>query len=674
MVVSDRRVVAVLVVLVASLAGSGVAAAGGTAQSGEMITVTLTQEYERVPETPGEVEVTLRYEFPDQVTEFTATVPEKTRTAGTNGFSQQNATRYEWNGDTSPATITLRFDPNETTQQTGIEAADGQYLFVDVGEWALFRRIATGWGASYTGTSADQVKVDRSIMTTGPGATGEQLIYLGEVERTTRRAHDQTFRLIVPKRASLAESRSDILDSLSAASDSLRVRDRDERVIAFVAPTERIEWGVRGLESGGSEFWVRDSEELDTASNVWLHEYVHTRQAFSTRTQTRWLTEGTAVYYAALLTLEQDRISFEEFAGLLERGGRSSYDDVILSDPDTWVRNANYVKGPLGTGRIDESIRSETNATATAQGVMRQLNTHDGKISQQTFLTAVRDAGGSSAESVAKETSETATPLSMWDKQTHTRLFGTVPAQITYLLPERVSGYSIDGPYRNGTIPTLPIRLATGERLTVESIVRNTGGASGSYNATLQVNGTTVETKSGTIDPGEEVTVPLAETFETPGRYELSVGGERSQTVIVEPPAEPVVTSVRVESATVRQGNTTLVTATVENDATIPANGTITFTRNGESVAREPVRLLPGTTQQISASIQFPTAGEVRIGAGSAEPVTVTVTEPPVLVDGGEIGDRISDAAGPGFTPGITLVAVVIGLCIGVVRRRCREA
>jgi hypothetical protein len=107
MVVSDRRVVALLVVFVAVLSGSGIAAAGGTAQSGDTITVTLTQQYERVPDTPGEVEVTLRYAFPDQITEFTATVPEKTRMTGTDGFSQQNATRYEWDGDTSPATVTL---------------------------------------------------------------------------------------------------------------------------------------------------------------------------------------------------------------------------------------------------------------------------------------------------------------------------------------------------------------------------------------------------------------------------------------------------------------------------------------------------------------------------------------------------------------------------------------
>jgi len=569
---------------------------------------------------------------------------------------------YEWDEATETATIDLRYNPNETTERTGPEAAAGDYLFADAGPWALFSRLRTPTEWSYTGSAQDPVTYHRSLATDGPGATGDRIIYLGNTTSVERTENGQRFRLIVPDNADLAEPPERILNSLTNASGSLQVGDRDETVVAFAAPTDRIQWGVRGLELGGSEFWVRDTQRLDEANNVWLHEYVHTRQAFSTTRDTRWVNEGTAVYYAALLALEQERIDFAEFADHLDNGERSVYSGVVLSDPATWTQNANYVRGALVTGVIDEQLRAETNQSGTFEGALSEINGVEGQVTQDRLLTAVENAGGNTTRTTASEYTTTTASVSMWTEATHSRLFGQLPARISYALPNRTDGYQVSGPYRNGTLTGTPVRLATGETLTVASVVLNTGGTEGAYNATLTVDGAIVTSESGTIEAESERTVPLSHRFEEPGEHTVGVGQEQT-TVVVQEPVEPAVTNVTVDSRQVQQGDSAVVTATVRNDAPVPANGTVVFTRDGEPVAQRVATVAPGNTTQLSVPVSLPAAGEVRLGAGSAAPVTVTVVGP----TDGVTEQPTTGADGPGFTMVGAALAVVLAL---LARRR----
>ncbi|WP_324663561.1 M61 metallopeptidase family protein [Haloarcula sediminis] len=618
--------------------------------------IVRTSSYALTPDRPGSVRVTLTYRLPDRVRSLRTHLVDDGTVTSTNGFDRVNDTTYDWDESTSTPSITVRFNPNETTSKTGPEAASGQYLFADTGEWALLRQFRTSSSYSYT---KPEPGVDRRVRTDGPGAAGDRIVFLGDVRTVERTQNGQTFRLVVPEAAELSESPEAVLDSLTNASRTLRVGNRDETVVGFAAPTDRVEWGVRGLATGDSEFWVRDFERLGEPANVWLHEYVHTRQAFRTTSETRWLTEATAQYYAAQLTLEQGRIDFEAFRRELARGERSTYDGVVLSSPSTWTANANYVKGALAAGRLDLALREGTNRSATLQQVVHELNEGGQPVTQTGFLGAVEAAGGADSRSTAAELSETSERLSMWNQRTHSRLFGPVPAQIRYGLPSGADGYRASGPYRNDTLST-PVRLATGERLTVDTVVENTGGETGAYNATLTVDGRAVASASGELDAESDRTVPLSYTFDRPGEYTLGAGGETA-TVVVEEPAEPTVSEVSVDSERVRAGESVRVTATVRNDAAVPANGTVTFTRDGEPVAERAVTLSPGATTELSADIELPTAGTARLGAGSATPVTVTVATP----TDGPAGT--SGGSGPGFTAPVAVLAAALAL---LARRR----
>jgi len=631
-------------------------AVADASQSGD--TIVQTQRYERLRDQPGQIRVRITYDIPDRVQSLETRLLEDGRVTSFDGFNRVNSTTYEWDGTSDRATVTLRYNPNETTTKTGPEAAAGRYLFADTGEWALVKQFRTRAGWTYTQTGDGPVTLDRRLRTAGPGATGERLVYLGDVRTVERTQNGQRFRLLVPERADLAESPEAILDSVTNASASLRVGDRDESVVAIAAPTGAVDWGVRGLAYGGSEFWVRDFERLDEPDNVWLHEYVHTRQDFEPTGETRWLTEATAQYYAALLTLEQDRITFEEFRRHLAAGERSTYSDIVLADRSTWTANANYVKGALATGRIDESIRAATNRSGTFERTFRRLNDADGQVTQRVFLDAVARTGGSAPRARADEYTTTAVSLSMWDQGTHGRLFGVVPARLDYALPGGTDGYSVDGPYRNGTVSSTPVRLATGETLTVAAVVSNAGGEAGAYNATLTVDGATVDSATGQLAAESERTVRLSHTFERAGEYTLGVG-EETVPVVVEPPAQPTVTGVTVDTERARKGDSAVVTATVGTDALVPANGTVGFTRDGETVARRTATVAPGASTELSATVGLPTAGEIRLGAGSATPVTVTVVEDtPGATTGG---------SGAGFTAGLAVLALLSTL---LARRR----
>ena len=159
----------------------------------------------------------------------------------------------------------------------------------------------------------------------------------------------------------------------------------------FIDAPTGPDWGPLGIEYDGSDAWVRADARLDRVTNVWLHEYVHTRQQYDLTEATRWSEEGTADYYAALLTFEQGRITFSAFRDQRRRGSSGPAARSVLTNPDAWERNANYRKGALVWGVIDYHIR--TAGDRSVDNVLVQLNSHDGPVTATVLLEAVATAG-----------------------------------------------------------------------------------------------------------------------------------------------------------------------------------------------------------------------------------------------------------------------------------------
>jgi len=604
-------------------------------------TLFLTQRFERVPDRPGIVRVQLVYTVPDQIVSLQTTAPADARVTRRDGFTRYNATHFEWTGQTQRPTLTYYLPVNETVDRTDPQATDSRLLYADTANWSLFERPATETNWRRTGNSP--IQYTRRTATVGPGAAGEWMVYLGDHRVYERQAHDQTFRLAVPAAATMNESSTAVLDALEAGSDALRVGDRDDTVFVVAAPTDRISWGVRGLQTGDSDMWVGADERLDQPGNAWIHEYVHTRQSFTLTNRTLWFEEASASYYAALLSLEQDSIEYDAFDRRMQTGATLDYNRTVLANVSTWERKPDYHKGALTVGQLDRQLRTTTDREQTLQDVFRAMNTQRRPVSQLEFLDMLAEAGGAKLLATGKRYTESPANLTMWNRTTHAAVFGQLPARVGHAVPPPGDGdaYRVIGPYRTRTIDGgEPITLVTNERLSIEMVVRNAGGTAGQYNLSMRVNGTVVNRTSGQIGAARSRTVPLSHRFPTPGRYRVDVGG-RTVNVTVQRPASARVVGLSVDRSRVKQGESVALTATVENGAQVPGTVSIVFTRDFQAVNRAVARLPPNSTTTVTEQIGLPEAGQVSVSAGSARTIEVAVA--PVEA----VPTRASDASPP---------------------------
>jgi len=693
-----RAALIILFLVVACVpAGAATAGAGTGAADGGVLTRTTTLSL--TPDAPGEVDATVGYAIPDSITGLTVSLPDGSdgvTVTGVNGFDATDG-GYRWDGETARPTVSLMVNANRTrtgrranrANARSLRAADGTagYTFADTGSWAIVPvpRIRTEWrwrGADVT--------LKRETRVDGAGVAGENVAYLGPSETYERRAAGQTITLIVPAAASLRESPDAVLNAVAAASRTLAVGERDPAVRLFAAPTS-VNWATAGVEYGGSDAWVRADARLDVPRDVWVHEYVHTRQAFETTAATRWLTEASAEYYAAYLALADERIGYDAFRSFLARGRTASMADSVLAEPTTWAESADYQKGALVVGALDRRIRLATNGTRSFADVFARLNGEE-TMTETAFLGAVAAASDASVRDAAARYTRTEAVPETWSVADYRRVFGTTPSRIAYALGD--DGYAVTGPWRNATDATPPT-LAVGETLTVQATVRNVGDRSGSYTVAIRRNasantdgtgtggdadgtsgdtatrgdaltdGAVLDAASGTLDPGATATVSVSVTARDAGDYVVELG-RRAVPVRVVRPAEPRVVAVTANRTQVRVGEPVGVNVTVENPTSVPASTTYDVVIDGDRRTAWTPHLMANETRTATFVVTVPTEG--------THTVTVADQTASVMATDGEgesgAGKATTGEGVPGFGPGATLAALLLAGALVVVRGR----
>ncbi|WP_369698423.1 PGF-CTERM sorting domain-containing protein [Halorubrum sp. AD140] len=624
----------------------------------------------------GTVGVTTRVRLPDRVTAFRLRLLSANDDAvEADGFepdddADSDASAWEWDGETEDPSLTYAMDANDTVDDDGPLGARGSYRFVDAGEWSLVRTPRTSAGWSYTGEYQGQVRLIRENAVDGEGVASQAMAFLGPYEERVREAAGQRYRLIVPEAADMEASPDEVFGAFESSATALPVGARDDEVFAVAAPTDGVTWGVRGLQTGDADLWVRDTEPAGTAADVWTHEYVHTRQAYRAEPSGRWFTEGSATYYAALFALDRGAADFDDFERTLARGERGPDASAVLADPGTWEGNADYTKGALVAGAIDRRIRVATDGGASLATVLRELNAAEGRITNEDVLDAVESAAAEGADdetaadvrdeaerlTTTRETAET------WDRTAHAEAFGETPAQVGYALDDEE--IRATGEYRNRSVDRDPVELVAGEALELSVLVTNTGGVAGEYDLALTVDGEPVANRTGSVDAGEETTARFEHAFAEPGEYEVRIAGE-TLTVDVSEPAPPRVGNVSTDADRVTAGESVRVTAAVANDANLPAGGDVEFRVDGETVATAPVRLDADEEATVARNV---TLGESGGAGGPIEDdreVTVTVAGPvdeastTVTVEGEGPLDRATDDGVPGFGPAVAVTALL---------------
>lgn len=637
---------ALVLVLVAALLVSSVAvapAAGETTQP----TIVRTMSFSLTPSEPGSVDVQVTYDIPSNVVSLSTTIPDGVTVESSSGFTAESGGNYSWDGRPQRPSLTFALPANRTGIGFKATEPSSGYEFVDPGPWAIVAipPMSTAW--SYHG---DAPRLERRTRTATDGVAGTKMVYLGPSTEYRRTANGQTFTLVVPDRSSLAPDPNDVLDSLADASSRFRVGERDPSVLFIAAPTS-VDWAAEGLASD-ADAWVKADRRLNDPNDVWLHEYVHTRTSFVPTTDAQWLTEASAEYYAALLTLQQGRITFTEFHDHLARGSRPPYESSIMTRPSTWYQGANYLKGGLVLGSLDRRMRLATGSSHPASDVIAAMNAHDGPVSYSFVRSTVVGYAGSDTARYLDTDATTRSAPEMWTREQHADAFDTNP-------PAMVVGtnatYGISGPYRTTSVSS-PSRLVTGETLTVNTSVTNEGDVTGEYDVPLLVDGTPVARATGTLDGGATTAISLGTTFDSVGTHTVSVG-EQSVTVTVDDPATPRVTGLSTNVTTIDPGGSVAVTVTADNPDDRPARGPIPIVVDGQTSATWTPTIDAGGSASTVRTLRFQGAGTHTIEAGDQR-VTVTVS-----------GPSIPTPPIPGFSPLDALLALVLAGTLVLLRR-----
>jgi len=635
---------------------------------------TLTQEFilEQRPEAPGTFGTEVRFSVPDRIVDLEIELEPGATAEEATGFEQVEGNTFEWTGSTNEPTIGFRMDANVSdidrfgdshshaqsrdvgaigdAPQAQTRGGDG-YYFVETGSWGIVMvpEIAMGW----THHGQEPVEIDRTVSVDGPGTTGGDIAFFGEYESYTNTAHGEHFELVVPTAASLEESPTEILDALGEASGRLDIGARNEKVFFVAAPTGEVEWGANGVQHGDANTWVRADAPLDRPRNVWLHEYVHTRQTFvgvgDTAPETEWLIEAQAEYEATLLSLELGLLEFDSFRLFLSDGERSPHAETTLADQSTWAdAETPYIKGPLVFGTLDKEIRLETDGEYTMRDVLRELNEQDEQLTESLFLEAVEAVGGPAVRESAERDTQTDSVPEAWTAADHQAAFGLDSATMNYAFTDEIER---SGPYRNESVTGEPTAV-TDETLTFTVDIENVGSETGSYNAVLAVDGQSVDSADGRLEGGERTRGQLAWTPEEAGSYELRVG-EETMTVEILEPETATLTDLRVDPARVGPDEIGIVTATVTNEHDEPAAKTVTLEGDGRTIDEETARVGAGETDTVEMNVRFEESGRYQLTANGQE---TTLTVNPVF-----------DAV-PGF--GIPAAVLALALCLLGLRLR----
>jgi hypothetical protein len=373
--------------------GTGVDA-GAVARAVPSDTIVVEYTIERVADRPGVVRMTATATLPESVSAFDITLPDKSEAVtNTEGFQSGGTDGYTWDGSTAGPSVTYLARANVTSQFGGYDA-------VDVGSWALVRLDPVSIRFEWSATRSLEWR--ERLVVAGQGAAGVDYAMLGPVETRTWASNGQTFRLVY-RQGHAPESTAAVRETLSDAAKRLQVGAADARVNVF-APSTPIRGGGLTMSPRAwmttQDFWAHRGSWVGEGSNTWVHEYVHTRQNYTTGEAMEWFDEGSATYFESLLSYYQGRVSFDGNGGFRDQIVPLG-DEVagsVLSNPDGWsTPYVEYEKGGRVLAALDAKIRRATDGERSLQHVLARMNGRE-TVRYADFQAVVETVAGTAMD------------------------------------------------------------------------------------------------------------------------------------------------------------------------------------------------------------------------------------------------------------------------------------
>jgi len=359
--------------------------------------VVQTVEYRLLPNATGRIGMTLRYEPGESVTSLVTYGAASRTLVDSHGFEERRNGRWVWTRETTTPSLTFEVAVNRsgpTFRGLGWVAA---------GNWALanpqtafaYRSDSRRWHYSWK----DSTRVDQHTELDGPGAVGSSMVYLGPHETRLANVSGGELRVVEPAAAN-STNVDRAITSVQRASEQLSVGARDRRITVFVGPPPLREGGLAvGGHNDSQDVWVSDRARVGPPDNTWVHEYVHTRQAFELGPGMRWFREASATYYAGVLSVRQGldgRDGYEAYLTMLRTNGSS---EVVLSNRSDWQSAYTpYSRGTRALAALDARIRNDTDGDRTLEDVFARMNRHNGTVTYDEFGGIVANVSGGEHE------------------------------------------------------------------------------------------------------------------------------------------------------------------------------------------------------------------------------------------------------------------------------------
>ncbi|OYR48470.1 APHP domain-containing protein [Halorubrum sp. Ea1] len=241
---------------------------------------------------------------------------------------------------------------------------------------------------------------------------------------------------------------------------------------------------------------------------------------------------------------------------------------------------------------------------------------------------------------------------------------------------ETAGDYTIsvgDGPTRDLTVvepapANISIRSATlsettidpDESVTVTATVENEGGTAGEITVDLEVDGITSNSKTRTVDAGEQTTIDFTPNFGEAGTYGITVNDESAGILTVAEPATFELSNASLGDNTILAGDTAAVSAEVTNVGGAEGTFTAKFRATGqdgipETVDTRSVTLAGDESQTVELRGTFKQSGEYDVQVNQTTAGTLTVESPANLtVTDAELEEDVVDE-GEGVTVSATI-------------------
>lgn len=385
-----------------SIVAGGVGPAAATPPQSEVVapdTATETITYRLLPSRPGYVEMELSYEVGHYVDYLNVNLPSNARVkpgSETPGFEADSGGEgmYDWDRESRTARLTVIAAVNQ-------RGANGYDSFAG-SDWALFEKPYVISYYQFDGEIEQfGMAATRSLSRArfeGDGHSTQRFVYVGPHSTRTIEADGQTIDVVIPEAADVSAEWDEVEAALRFGKTALADWENTPGSLTiFVAPEPfRLGGSASGSERWGYTMWVHQDVPAVDSRSAWLHEYAHLHQGFAVGEDSRmkWIVEGSAEYYAALLSYRHGAVSSEAFYREIH-DVPGPYRSVVLAEESEWSQ-AQYDKGGRVLAALDVKIRQETDGERSLATVMRRMNTHEGEVTYEDFRRIVVDVGGES--------------------------------------------------------------------------------------------------------------------------------------------------------------------------------------------------------------------------------------------------------------------------------------